>query len=151
MKILVDLDVVTIALWNKDKEAVEFIENVKKGKFEIYTPHVILDLVSKWRYEKLKTAIKHFYELYSKEILTPQRLLEKFESRGVDSDKVVGSLVQIGVKIDDAALVLVASVFDVDVLITYNRKHFRSKSKEINEVLEKYGLRKISILLPTEI
>ena len=42
LKILVDLDVVTVALWEKEDErrkmAIEFIDKVKSGKFTVYTP-----------------------------------------------------------------------------------------------------------------
>jgi predicted nucleic acid-binding protein len=150
-KILIDLDVITVAFWDRNKEALKFLNRVKKGEFEVYTPHIIIDLVSQWNHQKLKNSIKHFYELYSREILTSQRLLEKFESSNMDSDKLIASLVKIGVQRDDAALALIASVFGIDVLITYNRKHLRNKVNEINSVLDNYGIRKINILLPSEI
>ena len=150
-RILIDLDVLTVAFWDRNKEALKFLDRVKKGEFEVYTPHIVIDLVSEWRYEKLKNNIKHLYALYSKEILTPQSLLEKFESFSVNSDKIIGLLVKIGVQRDDAALALITSVFELDALVTYNRKHLRNKVDEINNVLDSYEIRKINILLPSEI
>ena len=110
MKILVDLDVLTVAFWNRHEEALEFLARVKSGEFEVSTPYVLFDV-----------------------------------------EKLTKELLETGVKEEDAVLVVVTSLFSLGYLVTYNRKHLRSKSKEINEVLEKYGLRKISILLPTEI
>ena len=150
-KILIDLDVLTVAFWDKKKEAMDFLRRVKKGEFEIYTPHIILDLLANWKHIRLRDEIARFYKLYSRENLPPQKILEKFEKFDIEKKGIVNSLVGVGVKRDDATLAIITSVFDVDILITYNRKHLRGKVKEINEVLDKNGLRKINILLPNEI
>jgi predicted nucleic acid-binding protein len=150
-KILIDLDVVTIAFWDKNKEALEFLERVKKGEFEVYTPHIVLDLLANWKYIRLKNKIIRFYKLYTKENLGPQKILEKFENFEIEKKGIADYLVGIGVKRDDATLAMITSIFDVDMLITYNRKHLRGKVNEINEVLDKNGLRKINILLPNVI
>lgn len=36
-KILIDLDVVTVAFWNRHKEALEFLARLKSGEFELET------------------------------------------------------------------------------------------------------------------
>jgi len=64
-KILIDLDVVTTAIWDKKKESLDFIERVKKGEFVVYTPFAMLDTLSSWEHETLKKAIKEFYDVYS--------------------------------------------------------------------------------------
>ena len=45
-KILIDLDVLTVAFWDKKEEAIEFLERAKKGEFVIYTPFAVLDTLS---------------------------------------------------------------------------------------------------------
>ena len=56
-----------------------------------------------------------------------------------------------GVKEEDAVLVIIASIFEIDHLVTYNRKHLRNKEIEINDVLSQNGLKTIKIRLPDEI
>lgn len=150
MKILIDLDVVTVALWDRNKEAAEFLERAKKGEFELYTPYTLFDTLSKWKNEKLKNEIVGFYELYSKKIISGKESLEKIEELKTGR-KVVEELQKEGVKEEDATLVFIASIFEIDSLVTLNRKHLRNKRDEINRVLRNNGLKEISILLPTEI
>ena len=56
--IIVDLDVVTVSMWNKKGNQVEiasaFIERVAKREFYVTTPFFLLELVSKWKYDMLK-------------------------------------------------------------------------------------------------
>lgn len=150
MKILIDLDVVTVALWDKNKEAVDFLEKAKRREFELYTPYSLLDTLAKWKNEPLKTKILSFYELYSKKIISVSELLNKLEELKTGRE-VVEELQKKGVKEEDATLVFIASIFGIDFLVTFNRKHLRNKRNEINKVLSKNGLKEIGILLPSEI
>ena len=43
-------------------------------------------------------------------------------------------LVDIGVKEEDVILVIASSIFEVDYLVTFNRKHLKSKEREINNI-----------------
>ena len=54
-------------------------------------------------------------------------------------------------KKEDSVLVFVASLFNIDYLITFNRKHLKNNRDKINEVLKKNGLRTIKIVEPNEI
>lgn len=56
-----------------------------------------------------------------------------------------------GVKEEDIVLVVIASVFDIDFLVTYNKKHLKDKQQEINGVLKKYDLRTIRIVSPEKL
>lgn len=73
-KILIDLDVVTVSIWDKKGLQVEvankFIERVKKREFHVITPFFLLELVSKWKHERLKQSIKEFYLNQSHTLLT---------------------------------------------------------------------------------
>ena len=106
-KILVDLDVVTVAFWDNKELAIKFLNRIKSEEFTLYTPFIITDLVAKWKHESLRNNIINFYEVYSD--------------------------------------------FNLDYLVTFNRKHLRDKEQIINEVLKKYGIKTIKIVLPSEI
>ena len=77
--------------------------------------------------------------------------MEGFEKFKVEKHSIVDSLVKVGVKREDATLAIIVSIFDIDLLVTYNRKHLKNKIKEINEVLSKNGLKEINISLPDEV
>ena len=75
----------------------------------------------------------------------------KIDDLGIDDEKILLELQSNGVKEEDAFIVLIASIFDLDNLITFNRKHLRNKKKEINEVLKRNGLKTIEISGPEEV
>ncbi len=81
-KILIDLDVVTVSIW--DKEGLDFISRIEIGEFEVYTPYALLDLVLRWNYKELVEEIRKFYELYSDKIITARMLEARIEELGVD-------------------------------------------------------------------
>jgi len=60
-KVLIDLDVVTIALWEKKDErkenALNFIKEIKNKNFFVVTPFSLLEIIAKWKYMKLKNFI----------------------------------------------------------------------------------------------
>src|SRR3989344_2342516 len=141
LKILVDLDVVTVALWEKEDErrkmAIEFIDKVKSGKFTVYTPYTLFTLLDRWGYEKLRDEIKNFYAIYSIEIVTTQRLTEKLDMLMIKDTDIVSYLKREDVKEEDIILVIITSVFVLDYLVTFNRKHLKNKQEVINNVLQK--------------
>ena len=149
-KIMVDLDVVTIAFWD-NKDDAKLLERVKGGKFSMITPYILLEHLSKWNYRKLADEIASFYEKYSDQIVTAQNLLDKTNEANVEYIELLAELVNIGVKEEDVVLVIITSIFAVDYLVTFNRKHLKSKEKEINEVLKKNGIKTIRIALPSEL
>jgi len=148
-KIMIDLDIVTTALWDKKKESLEFLERVKKGKFRVYTPFAILDTLSSWRYESLKDSIKGFYDVYSTRIISAEEYVEKSSGLKIDGKKVADALSKAGVKEEDALLVVISAIFELDAIVTYNRKHLHINKDRINEILRRHGLNEISILLPS--
>lgn len=149
-KIVVDLDVITVAFWDKKDEA-RLIERIKAGVFAMTTPYIILEHLSKWNYRNLAEEIASFYEIYSSQIITAQNILDKTEERGLDYKKMLVELINIGVKEEDVVLVIISGIFGVDYLVTFNRKHLRSKEREINEILKKNGAKTIRIALPSEL
>lgn len=150
-KIIIDLDVVTVAEWNSHKDAINFISRVKKGEFNLVTPYILLEHLSNWNHKELASKIEHFYNLYSKTIISAQNVLKRLKQIGADREQITNKLILIGVKEEDAVLVLVTSIFEINYLVTYNRRHLKSKEKTINEELSKNGLKNIKIRLPNEI
>lgn len=148
-KILVDLDVVTVSIW--DKEGLDFISRIEIGEFEVYTPYALLDLVLRWNYKGLVEEIRKFYELYSDKIITARMLESRIEELGVDNKSLNKDLVRGGVKNEDAILTVITSIFGIDYLVTYNRKHLKNREDMINNLLSKYRLKTIKIALPSEL
>lgn len=148
-KILVDLDVVTVSIW--DKKGLDFINRIEGGEFEVYTPYALLDLVLRWNYKELVEEIRKFYELYSDKIITARMLEARIEELGVDNKSLNKDLVRSGVKDEDAILTVITSIFRIEYLVTYNRKHLKNKEDMINNLLSKYRLKTIKIALPSEL
>ncbi|MEK6984431.1 MAG: hypothetical protein AABX33_07695 [Nanoarchaeota archaeon] len=154
-KIIIDLDVVTVSIWDKKGKnvrlAVNFINRVKNKDFYVLTPFFLLELVSKWKYSQLKDYIEDFYLKFTDEMLSNEDLDLKIDSMLVDDKKIITELRNQGIKGEDSLLALVASIFEVDYLITFNRIHLRDKKETINEVLKENGLRTIKIAGPEEV
>jgi len=147
-KILIDLDVLTLAFWD-NKDPGKIIERIKRGEFELYTPYLLLDILSKWRHKTLAEKIKNFYSVFSSKIITSENIIER--KSGAEIETLTKELIKIGIKEEDISLILVTSIFDLDYLVTFNRKHLYENTDIINEVLSKNGFSRINIKLPDEI
>ncbi|MEK6984426.1 MAG: hypothetical protein AABX33_07670 [Nanoarchaeota archaeon] len=150
-KILSDLDIVTVAFWDKKDEAIKFLNRIKSAEFVLYTPFIILNLLTKWKHESLRNKIINFYEVYSDKIITIKSYDEKIKEIKLDDKKLSNELLSHQIKEEDIVLVIFASIFNLDYLVTFNRKHLKDKEQTINEVLKKYGVNTIRIVLPSEI
>ena len=150
-KIITDLDILTVAYWDEKKEANDFLNRIKSNEFELYVPYLLFDLLSKWSHRGLSEKIKHFYELHATKIITLQDSLTKIDELKINDKKIVAELKTHNIKEEDITLVIITAIFDLDYLVTYNKKHLRNMENEIGEVLKKDGLKTISIVLPSEI
>lgn len=150
-KIIIDLDVVTVAFWDKKEDAIKFLERIKSGEFVLYTPFIITELVSKWKHEPLRIKIIEFYEVHSDKVITAKSYLRKIEELKLNDKQLSADLLHHTVKEEDTILVIFTSIFNLDYLVTFNRKHLKSKENIINEVLKKHGIKPIRIVLPSEI
>ena len=153
-RIIVDLDVVTVAKWDKGDNGDlgrSFIIRVQKGEFEMLTPYILLDLISEWKYTKLAKEIKEFYDIYSQNIISVINLEKKIIKLNVDRKALTADIKLYGVKDEDIILVIISSIFDADCLVTFNRKHLKNNEVKINNALQKHGLRTIKIVLPDEV
>jgi len=154
-KVIVDLDVVTVSIWDKKGEnsqlATEFIGRIKNKEFYVITPFFLLELVSNWKYSQLKDYTEEFYLKFTDTMLSNEDLDEKIDSININDKKVIVELISNGVKSEDSLLVLIASILDADYLITFNRVHLKNKKEVINEVLKKNGLKAIRIVGPERV
>ena len=153
-RIIVDLDVVTVAKGDNSKNgdlSRKFLIRIEKEEFTMITPYILLGLVSNWKHAPLSSEIKKFYEFYSDEIISVKKLDEKFREYKTNRKELADELTKHTIKEEDMILVIITSLFDVDFLVTFNRKHLKNKEEEINNVLHKYKLKKICIVLPNEI
>ena len=150
-KILTDLDVVTVAFWDKKEEAIKFLNRIKFGEFILYTPFIILDLLAKWKHDSLRNKMMSFYEVYSDEVITIKLYEMKVKEIKLDDQKLSNELLSHNIKEEDVVLIIFTSIFNLDYLVTFNRKHLKNKEQIINEVLKTYGIKPIKIVLPNEI
>lgn len=154
-KILIDLDVVTVSIWDNKGEnvklALSFIGRVKNKEFHVATPFYLLEHLTKWKHIRLREQIEDFYIKNSDNLITNEDIETRIDEMKIDDVKILSELQSHDVKEEDAFIVLIASIFDVDCLVTFNRKHLRGKKKEISEVLKKNGLKTIKISGPEEV
>ena len=154
-KIIIDLDVVTVALWDSIGKNIElarnFLTKVERKEFYLGTPFLIIEIVLKWKHEKLKNNIKEFFIRNSDRLITDTEIKEKCDELDVDYELILNQLENAGIKREDAALVLVASLFSFDYLVTFNRIHLKNKKEESNKILKEWKMPTIQILGPEEL
>ena len=149
-KILIDLDVLTLAFWDK-KDPTGIVKRISKGEFDMFTPYILFEHLSQWDHKSLAFEIADFYQRFSSSIVTAKNLFERLEELKIDYKAILFELLSKDVKEEDAVLVVVSSVFDIDFLVTYNKRHLKNRQPEINEVLKKNGLKTIRIVSPEEL
>ena len=148
MRIMIDLDVMTTGLWKgREKElALQFLGRVKTGEFEVYTPYVLLESVRTWKDKPLVSKILDFYNLYSIEIITVEKLARKTQEANIDFEVLSSELTKITKEVEDTDLVLISSIFGLDCLVTLNRKHLRNKKEQILQFLKEKNLKPIEVV-----
>ena len=153
--LLIDLDIITVGIWDRRGTntdiANKFIERIKKKEFFVVTPFYLLETVLKWRYDELKNDIKEFYLMYSDKLLNDTDIREHILKEKIDPNVILLKFKRIGIKDEDGLLIFVASIFKLDYLVTFNRKHLRNRKTEINTILKECGLNEIDIIGPDEI
>lgn len=55
------------------------------------------------------------------------------------------------IDLEDSLLVFLSSIFRLDYLVTFNRKHLSSKKGKINKILRECNLHEIKIVEPSEV
>jgi hypothetical protein len=122
---------------------------VKQKKFECLTPLPLVERIAAWKDTELKEEMFEFYVRHT-EILKTSKTHEKAESMNIKEEKVLVELEKNGIKSEDALLVLVTSLFKIDYLVSFNKKHLKNKEKIINKILKENRLPEIKIINPYE-
>ena len=151
-KVLIDLDIVTVNLLDRKGEnkkiASDFVKKIGKKDFLVITPFSLLETVAKWKYNALKDDIEEFYIKNSDQILSNKDVDKKMVELKINDIKILENLEKNGVKGEDALLILITSIFGIDYLVTFNRKHLRNREADINNILKEEGLNTIKIIGP---
>ena len=153
-KIIIDLDVITVGKWDKGKYgdiARKLMKRVENKEFELIISFHLIEHLVKWHNIQLKEKIEEFYLKNSAKILTNEDIDVKIEELGINDKVLLNELKNNSIKEEDAFLVMITSIFDLDCLITFNRIHLKNKKDIINEVLKKNGLKTIKIAGPEEV
>ena len=148
------MDVVTVGKWDAGKYgdiARKLLKRVDGKEFDLITPFYLIEYLIKWRNIQLKEKIEEFYLKESTKLLSNEDVDIKIEEVGIDDRKLLSELKNHNVKEEDAFIVMVTSIFNLDYLVTFNRIHLKNKKEAINEVLKKHGLKTIKIAGPEEV
>lgn len=151
---LIDLDVVTVGKWDNSLNgdlARKLMKKVEKKDFILVTPFYLIEHLFSWRNIALREKIEEFYLKNSEKILTNEDVDSKIEEIGSDDIFLLKSLKNNNIKEEDAFIVMVTSLFNLDFLVTFNRVHLKNNKEKINEVLKENGLRTIKIVGPEEV
>ena len=122
-KIIIDLDVVTVAKWDKGEYgdiARHFIKRAENKEFQLVTLFYMLEQIVKWNHLQLRERIEEFYLKESSIMITNEDIDDKIEDIGFNDGKLLKELQDIKIKDEDAFIVMVASIFEVDYLILIN-------------------------------
>lgn len=156
-KILIDIDVLTIGLWEKSDPrkdiALQFLKRVENGEFFVYFLDEHLKAVSEWKHGPLKDRIikkitdmqNQFVELSDVFPILEEKTRKNSEEFATELTKFSRS------KKADILLVLACSILEIEYLVTFNRKHLRSRRESIEEFLRRHGMYAPKIVLPSEI
>jgi len=150
-RILLDLDVVTVGLWDKGERgdaARVYMEKIRRGDIILCTSYHLLELVNQWKHERLKDQISEFFELWAARIYSTKEILENAKAKNIDYSQVINALIKTGEKEEGTILVLITSIFQLDALITFNRVHLKNNQEMINQILTRNNMEVIKIEFP---
>lgn len=150
---IIDLDIITVAHWKgmQKREADKLLARVTAKEFYIVTPFTLVELIMGWNDKNLARKIEDFYSENTDLWLSDRMIEEQAKAVGVDLENLIKELEASGVKQEDSVLVVIAAIFRIDYLLTFNRKHLSGKRDVINGVLKKVGLQAIRIANPQEL
>lgn len=150
-KILIDLDVITIAKWEKQdqrkEQAVKFLQKAENKEFELMLPLILLEQIFLWKYEELRIRIESFYIGNCSQTLSSIQLMEKLLENPSYLD-LYKRLLDINIKEEDALLLVSAIILDCDYFVTLNRRHLHSNKEKIYEIIKKSGFKALEIVYP---
>lgn len=153
-KISIDLDVVTVGLWEKKdsrrEEALEMLKRIKNREFFVISLLSLLKLPEKWRNKILAKNITDYYFAHTDKHVDDAEIFDRLKAKSINVERLLSEFLKKRIKEEDIFLVLACSL-NSSTLVTMNRRHLRGNEKTINEILKKFGLEKIKIRYPREL
>ncbi len=162
-KIIVDLDVVTVANYPRNESAADYgrkeyakrfldyvADGVRDGKFWLVSLRSFDALLALWKYREIVIKILDFYHSNSSELVDTTEIVAEFIEKGIDYDEVIKSFTDKGIKGEDVLIILVASIRHATI-VTFNRKDLRNRQEEIRRLLAANGLDSVEITEPSEL
>jgi hypothetical protein len=98
----------------------------------------------------LAIKITDYYFANTDKYVDDPEIFNGLKRRKIDVEQLLSEFSKRKIKEEDILLVL-ASSLNAATLVTMNRRHLRGNERTINEILERFGLRKIRIGYPREL
>ena len=156
MKIMIDLDVVTVAEWEKEDPrrpiASRFLDEVDKKIFTVISPVTLIARLLSWKYLELVKKIAIRLISISDSFVTTEEansILTANTKKGIRELADEGAK-GLKIKVSDMALVLIASSKGIDYFVTFNKTDLKNKEGKISEFLRRYNLHTPKIVLPDD-
>jgi predicted nucleic acid-binding protein len=125
----------------------EFFKNVKEGKYDIFISQTVLNEIDRADEPKRSQLIQLIKDCYPQVLDITQEATDL--SKEYISQKVIPEA-----KVEDALHVAVATVYEMDALITWNNRHLANlrKMEKINSINLKEGYTKhLELVNPMEV
>ena len=158
LKVIVDLDVVTIAKWYRKRDrrlesSQRFLGRVERGEFSLAVPDTFLEILRLWEYGELSSIIRGWYEANARFIIPSDEAVKKVAVKTGFSEEVLIEkfALEANMKKEDAFLVLIGTGSEIAYIVTWNKAHLRDKREKIEQIGARFGLRVPRIIFPTEI
>lgn len=150
LKLYFDTSIFNFALADdvpKEKEVtLKLFDEVRKGKYEVYVSEVVIREANRASEEKAKSLIDLINEVVSEELYVNdevQELAKRYVTEGIIPERYE----------DDALPIAVASVNNLDAIISWNFAHIvkLKTKKEVVGVNAISGFKEIEIYSPWEV
>lgn len=153
-KVLIDLDVITTKVWDRRQDTIEFLDKVKRGEYMCTFPlFLIVHILRKWAYKKLVDKIIREIDEVTTEFLRSSVVEEAVERKtGMPSRVFIKKgFRKLDINKQDFTLVVFASVYEIDFLVTYNKTHLLQRQEDVEKFLRKFNLKSPKIISPNEL
>lgn len=131
----------------KKEITVIFFDKIKQGEYEIFVSDIVIEEMSRAN-DKKKQLLLNMLKEY-----TPKRLIINEQVVALANKYIAEGVFPLN-KIEDAIHTAVATIFEMDALISWNLKHLSNfkKMEMINGVNMKEGyLKRLELITPMEV
>ena len=111
-KVMVDLDVVTIAKWHEKRDlrrasSQRFMIRVERDEFSLLVPDEFLEILKPWEYVELMRRVRGWYTTNAKFIISSEEALKKVTAKtGLSEETLIEKLaLEADMKTEDIFLV----------------------------------------------